>query len=78
MENQDIFPSSILQNKNNFRKQEMQDEVTIWDTSYSANEEGYNFMAFRSSKTPKDPLVTISKGHWGFEDEQDELLGIYN
>lgn len=56
----------------------MQDEVTIWDTSYSANEEGYNFMAFRSSKTPKDPLITISKGHWGFEDEQDELLGIYN
>lgn len=55
--------------------------ITILDSSYTTNEDGFNYITFMSSKSIRDPLTTTLT--WNMftkndEDDYDELLDTYN
>lgn len=50
----------------------MKVDVTILDSSNSANEEECNYITFMASKTLKDTSITILQSHQGFKDDEDE------
>lgn len=56
----------------------MKEEVTILDSTCSADEDESIFIFFMASKSIKDPPTTTSRSSKFFEDNYDELLDTYN